>query len=205
MVFSQLNNLCPNVLALVDLVLSIPAASTDAERGFNHMKLIKNDWRSRLKDTNLTNLMHILLNSDSVESFDPTSAVHLWNSSSTRARRITKKHPKIPKIEKSNENENEVQSQDGSEENESQTESQTEDESQAEESQTEEDTEGDQVDIVGGGAQELADVVGGEKEASDTESSDEDEDYFSDFSDQDAEEDAFDKFRSVDVESDNED
>jgi len=55
------------------------------------MKMIKNDWRSRLKDSNVTNLMHVLLNSESVDSFDPTTAVHLWNRSSTRVRRITKR------------------------------------------------------------------------------------------------------------------
>lgn len=188
MVFSQLHSVCPNVLALVDLVLSIPAASTDAERGFNHMKLIKNDWRSRLKDSNLTNLMHILLNSDLVESFNPTSAVHLWNSSSSRARRITKKLPKIPKHESQSESEidkndvNEVQNETKKQENERQVESQEEEENLAE-------NEDVQVDIVGD-----------EKEESlSDEESEDDEDYFSDFSDKDAEEEAFDTFCSVDI------
>ena len=38
-----------NVLQLIDLVLSLPASSADCERGFSLAKVIKSDWRSRLK------------------------------------------------------------------------------------------------------------------------------------------------------------
>ena len=40
---------CPNILSLIDLILSIPAHSADAERGFSEMKLVKSDWRSNLR------------------------------------------------------------------------------------------------------------------------------------------------------------
>ncbi|KAI0212098.1 hypothetical protein LSAT2_002989 [Lamellibrachia satsuma] len=45
---------CPNVLGFIDLILTLPASSVDAERGFSHMKFVKSDWRSRLSDTHLS-------------------------------------------------------------------------------------------------------------------------------------------------------
>lgn len=36
-------------LALVDINLSLPASSSDAERGFSEMKMVKTDWRCRLR------------------------------------------------------------------------------------------------------------------------------------------------------------
>ncbi|XP_041360614.1 uncharacterized protein LOC121376896, partial [Gigantopelta aegis] len=63
----------PNILTLVDLLLTIPAHSADCERGFSHMK-IKSDWRSSLSP----DLMRITLLSPPVEEYDPTAAMDLW-------------------------------------------------------------------------------------------------------------------------------
>ena len=41
----------PSVHPLIDLVLSLPASSAEAERGFSLMKIIKTDWRSRQQMT----------------------------------------------------------------------------------------------------------------------------------------------------------
>ncbi|KAI0222661.1 hypothetical protein LSAT2_026077 [Lamellibrachia satsuma] len=76
-----------NILALVDIILSLPAHSADAERGFSEMKLVKTDWRSKLGNDILTDLLHISFHTASIADFDPTAAIHLWNSSGTRARR----------------------------------------------------------------------------------------------------------------------
>ena len=45
---------CPDMLQLIDLVLTLPAHSADCERGFSHAKLVKNDWRNKLRDTAVT-------------------------------------------------------------------------------------------------------------------------------------------------------
>lgn len=44
---------CPDILILVDLILTVPASTADCERGFNQMKLVKSDWRSRLTSRSL--------------------------------------------------------------------------------------------------------------------------------------------------------
>lgn len=78
--------MCPNILALVDLVLTLPASSADAERGFNRLKITKSDWRSRLHDKHLSDLMMIMLESAEVKSFDPLPAIHYWNETPRRVR-----------------------------------------------------------------------------------------------------------------------
>ena len=72
---------------LIDLVLTLPASTADCERGFNHMKMIKSDWRSKLRADRLTDLMRILLDSPPISEFDPRPAVELWHAASVRARR----------------------------------------------------------------------------------------------------------------------
>ncbi|RXN11469.1 zinc finger protein 862-like [Labeo rohita] len=39
---------CPDLLALFDLVLSLPPSTAECERGFSTMKQVKTDWRSNL-------------------------------------------------------------------------------------------------------------------------------------------------------------
>lgn len=79
----------PNVLAVFDLILTLPAHSADCERGFSHMKQAKSDWRSRLTDTHLSDILAINLESHSVgiEAFDPKPAIDLWLAAGPRSRR----------------------------------------------------------------------------------------------------------------------
>ena len=77
----------PNILNLIDIILTLPASTADCERGFNFMKMIKSDWRSKLRADRLTDLMRILLDSPDIGEYDPTPAVNLWNASSERVRR----------------------------------------------------------------------------------------------------------------------
>ena len=51
------------------------------------MKFVKSDWRSRLSDTHLSDLMTVLLETPDVDQFDPSSAVKHWNHAGPRARR----------------------------------------------------------------------------------------------------------------------
>ncbi|XP_013394236.1 zinc finger protein 862-like [Lingula anatina] len=69
---------CPNILAVVDLLLSLPAGSSECERGFSVMKNIKTDNRNRLRSTTMTLLMTIQMHSADISSFDPTEAIHHW-------------------------------------------------------------------------------------------------------------------------------
>ena len=66
---------CPNILSLIDLILSIPAHSADAERGFSEMKLVKSDWRSNLRSDVLSDLLFI------------QPAIALWSVSGEAAKR----------------------------------------------------------------------------------------------------------------------
>ena len=72
------SNKCPAILSLIDLILSLPSSSVEAERGFSLMKLIKTDWRSKLKDTTLSDLMVVKLESEPINTFDPNDAIAVW-------------------------------------------------------------------------------------------------------------------------------
>ncbi|KAG7157352.1 hypothetical protein Hamer_G005770 [Homarus americanus] len=67
---------CGSFLYFVDLLLSIPISSADAERGLSQVKLIKIDWRSRLTDDHLTDLLVVQLQSDIVSNFNPDEVVN---------------------------------------------------------------------------------------------------------------------------------
>ena len=76
------------MLQLVDLLLCLPASSADCERGFSLAKVIKSDWRSRLRDTAVTNLMAIQLHSPDIMDFDPIPAIHRWKGKCKRRRSV---------------------------------------------------------------------------------------------------------------------
>eukprot|EP00731_Ephydatia_muelleri_P022417 Em0014g1008a len=83
-VFRTAQDNCPNVLQLVDLLLSLPASSADCERGFSLTKVIKSDWRSRLRDTMVTDLMTVQLHSPEIGDFDPASSILRWKGTCKR-------------------------------------------------------------------------------------------------------------------------
>ncbi|KAG7168422.1 hypothetical protein Hamer_G002465, partial [Homarus americanus] len=62
------------------------ASSANAERGFSQVKLIKTDWRSRLTDDHLTDLMVVQLQTESVGNFSPDKAIARFLT--TGARRV---------------------------------------------------------------------------------------------------------------------
>ena len=59
-------------------MLSLPASSAEAEREFSPMKIIKTDWRSRLTDDSVSDLMTIKLDSPDVMDFDPQPTIGVW-------------------------------------------------------------------------------------------------------------------------------
>ena len=78
---------CPNLLAIMDLVLSLPATSAICEQGFSNMKNIKQDWRASLSSSTLTDLLRVFLETEPVEIYNPNKAIHLWIDAGQRARR----------------------------------------------------------------------------------------------------------------------
>ena len=57
-------------LLLVDLLLSIPAHSVECERGFSLLKIIKTDWRNRLVDDAVTDLIRITLDAAEIKEIN---------------------------------------------------------------------------------------------------------------------------------------
>lgn len=95
-----------NVLSLVDLVLTLPAHSADCERGFSRLNYVKNDWRSRLGNVAVSDLLYIMLHTPDVKQFDPFPAIRLWNSTAKRRIRapvVTAAAPSAMEVEEMNE------------------------------------------------------------------------------------------------------
>jgi hypothetical protein len=67
-----------NILALFDLVNSLPSASVLNECAFNQMKLLKTERRHRLSNAHLNDCMLIRLQSPSIKNFNPSAAIDKW-------------------------------------------------------------------------------------------------------------------------------
>ena len=73
-----------NILKVLLLSLTLPLSSAACERGFSHLNIIKNKYRSCLSDSRLSSLMHIQLSKFTTETFDPKPAVDLWMQTANR-------------------------------------------------------------------------------------------------------------------------
>ena len=71
----------------MDLILTMSPSSSEAERGFYQLKLIKNNLRSKLGQSVLNHCMGIKMLASDIKEYDPHPAIHYWNSMSIRARR----------------------------------------------------------------------------------------------------------------------
>ena len=78
MINRQFGDVTSSVLALIDLVLTIPATSVEAERSFSVMKRVKTDYRHKLRNPAMNDLMRIILLSPSEAAFDPNPAIEHW-------------------------------------------------------------------------------------------------------------------------------
>ena len=67
-----------NILALVDLIHSLPPTTVLNETSFNQMKLIKTSRQHRMAGPTLNDCMVVRLESASVREFDPSPAVTRW-------------------------------------------------------------------------------------------------------------------------------
>ena len=67
-----------HVLAVIDLIVTLPTSSSGNERGFSQMKLTKTSIPSRLSNANLNNSMAIQMLTPGVKEFDPDQAINKW-------------------------------------------------------------------------------------------------------------------------------
>ena len=105
-----------NIVSLIDLLLAIPATSAEVERGFSYMKCVKTDWRSRLRDTMLTDLLRIQIDSPEISDYEPSAAIDMWLSSGLKAKRPWHK-PYRKRVAKQEEEESDTDSGTSSDDN----------------------------------------------------------------------------------------
>ena len=74
----RFRNKYPHVLNFFDLILTIPATSAACERGFTHMKLVKSQQRSSLKEDIVSDCLMIKLEGDSIKDFNPDASIQYW-------------------------------------------------------------------------------------------------------------------------------
>ena len=70
-----------NILTVMYLILTLPATSSEVERGFSQMKLIKTIIRLKISTENI---MTIKMLAASIDEFDPIPAIEHWNVASVR-------------------------------------------------------------------------------------------------------------------------
>ena len=66
------------MLNFFDLILTIPATSAACEWGFTHMKLVKSQQRSSLKEDIVSDCLMIKLEGDSIKDFNPDASIQYW-------------------------------------------------------------------------------------------------------------------------------
>ena len=74
----KFKNEYPHVLNFFDLVLTIPANSTTCGWGFTHMKLVKSQQRSSLKEHIVSDCLMIKQEGDSINDFNPYASIQYW-------------------------------------------------------------------------------------------------------------------------------
>ncbi|KAL4222363.1 hypothetical protein ACF0H5_018402 [Mactra antiquata] len=79
-------NRFPNILGLADLALTMSPTSSEAERGFSQLKLIKTRLRTKLCQSSLNDLLAIKLGAPSIKAFNPTEAINLCINRGQRSR-----------------------------------------------------------------------------------------------------------------------
>ena len=113
-VFEKYGSNCPNFLAMVDYLLTIPSSCRCRYRFLEvgthkitlplssivvlqsylftyqiqilccRVKMVKHDWRSRLGETNISDSMLVYMESPSIKDFSPSDAIQKWYISGKR-------------------------------------------------------------------------------------------------------------------------
>ena len=71
---TKLKSKYPNLATLVEILLVFLVSNATVEHGFNAMKRIRSDWRNRLNEETLDNLMRISIDGPPLSGFDPQMA-----------------------------------------------------------------------------------------------------------------------------------
>ena len=81
----MLTTMFPNQHTIATISLSIPVATASVERSFSQVKLIKTRLRRSLKDTNLSHLVKIAIESpNELTDSDLDEIVEVWNRKNRR-------------------------------------------------------------------------------------------------------------------------
>ena len=91
------------MLSLIDLVLTIPATSVEAERSFSVMKRVKTDFRNKLANPALNDLLRIILLSPAEVGFDPLPAIQHWHTALQRRQPRERPAPQTEETEEEDE------------------------------------------------------------------------------------------------------
>ena len=67
-----------NLVAIAQLLFSLPFSTAKVERLFSRLKLIKTDRRTSLSQKTLSDLLEVSVEGTELENFDSSAAVQLW-------------------------------------------------------------------------------------------------------------------------------
>ena len=73
-----------DILALVELLFTVPISNAKLERMFSKMKRVITVFRSSTKELRLENILRIMEDDVSWENYDLVSAIHHWLSDKER-------------------------------------------------------------------------------------------------------------------------
>ncbi|CAM1313939.1 Uncharacterised protein at_DN2261 [Pycnogonum litorale] len=74
--------------------------------GFSLLKQIKSDWRNRLLDTTVSDLIRIKLDTPEIKDYKPSAAIHLWNTSSSHGRQLNHRQHSVQHIDSESDSDN---------------------------------------------------------------------------------------------------
>ena len=74
----RFRNEYPYVLNFFNLILTIPPTNAACEWRFTHMKLVKSQQRSSLKEDIVSDCLMIKLEGDSIKDFNPDAKIQCW-------------------------------------------------------------------------------------------------------------------------------
>ena len=66
------------VLSIISLILTLPASTSESEKGFSLMKITKTDHRYKMKTSTLGDLLTIRQCTPSVRDYNPDAANEAW-------------------------------------------------------------------------------------------------------------------------------
>lgn len=79
----------PNIVKVIDLILTLPSTSVKCETAFSQLKLLKTCRRSSLTSDVLNNLMAVKLLAPPIQEFNPADSIETWLVSLTIHQELT--------------------------------------------------------------------------------------------------------------------